>query len=272
MKPCAIVTGASRNIGKGIAVVLAKHGYDIAFCYAGHIDGALDTKTQVEACGSRCFMYQAYLDQDGVCEAMITQAYSDLGRLDLLVCNAGRERRGSILTYTEEDLDFQYRNSIRHYMSCSSAAARLMVRDKTEGSIVLITSVRGRLPHPDDFFYGGMKAGMERACKSMALDLSDFNIRVNCVAPGAVWDRDRSKAVETPFTKESIPAHRVGRADEIGEAVAYLATAKYVTGTTILVDGGLSLPGLHEGYDAIPWKSDEWAKDRYNKAMKMVKK
>ena len=269
MNPCAIVTGGSRNIGKGIAIVLAKHGYDIAITYAGYLEGAEDTKKQIEALGRRCFIYEAHLENPETPEKMINQAYKDLKRLDLLVCNAGRELRGSILTYTAEDLDFQYTNSLRNYMLCSSAAARLMVRDKIEGSIILITSVRANLAHPDDFFYGGMKAAMERAAKSMALDLSEFNIRVNCVAPGAIWDKERNIKTTSPFVKESIPMHRVGDAEEIGEAVVYMANAKYVTGTTLLVDGGLALPGLHEGWEAIPWKSEEWAELRYKKALEM---
>ena len=271
MNPCAIVTGGSRNIGKGIAIALAKDGYDVAISYANHLEGAQDTQKQIEALGRRCFIYESHLENSDSPERLIHQAYKDLGRLDLLVCNAGRERRGSILTFTAEDYDFLYTNSLRNYMLCAGAAARLMVRDKTEGSIILITSVRANLAHPDDFFYGAMKAAMERAAKSMALDLSEFNIRVNCVAPGAVWDKERHKILDTPFIKESIPLHRVGEAEEIGEAVAYMAKAKYVTGTTLLVDGGLALPGLHEGQEAIPWRSEVWAEKRREKALEILK-
>jgi hypothetical protein len=97
------------------------------------------------------------------------------------------------------------------------------------------------------------------------------SIRVNCVAPGAVWDKERfPDRADIPFVKQSIPAHRVGDADEIGEAVAYMAGAKYVTGTTLLVDGGLSLPGLLEGRDHIPWKTEEWAEKRFESAMQML--
>jgi len=271
MNPCAIVTGGSRNIGKGIAITLAKDGYDVAITYASHMEGALDTKRQIEEIGQRCFIYEAQLEAADSSERVIMQAYRDLGRLDLMVCNAGRELRGSILTFTADDLDFQYTNSLRHYMLCTGAAARLMIRDKVEGSIILITSVRANLVHPEDFFYGAMKAGMERACKSMALDLSEFNIRVNCVAPGAIWDRERVASLDSPFIRESIPLHRVGEAEEIGEAVVYMAKAKYVTGTTLLVDGGLALPGMMEGHNAIPWKHEEWSKNRYERAMEILK-
>ncbi|MCL2404486.1 MAG: SDR family oxidoreductase [Defluviitaleaceae bacterium] len=271
MTPCAFITGGSRNIGQGIAITLAKHGYDIAITYAEGKEGAESTKKQVEAHGRRCFIYEAHLQNPHEPEQVITQAHKDMGRLDVLVANAGRERRGSVLTFTAEDYDFLYANTIRNYLLCVGAAARLMVRDKTQGSIIMVTSVRANLAHPDDFLYGGFKAAMERACKSMALDLSEFGIRVNCLAPGAIWPPDRNRQ-DTPFVKESIPLSRVGTAADCGEAVAYLAgpQSSYVTGTTLLVDGGLALPGMLERYEATEWKTQKWSETRYNKAMEML--
>jgi NAD(P)-dependent dehydrogenase (short-subunit alcohol dehydrogenase family) len=271
MTRCAFITGGSRNIGQGIAVTLAKHGYDIAVTYASGREGAEATKAQVEAQGKRCFIYEAHLQNPNEPEEVINKAYRDLGRLDVLVANAGRERRGSVLTFTAEDYDFLYANTIRNYFLCVGAAARLMVRDKIPGSIIMITSVRANLPHPDDFLYGGFKAAMERACKSMALDLSEFNIRVNCVAPGAVWPPEKN-ANDTPFVRESIPLHRVGTPGDCGEAVAFLAGPQsgYITGTTLLVDGGLALPGMLERYEPTVWKTEKWSAARYEKAMGML--
>ena len=107
----------------------------------------------------------------------------------------------------------------------------------------------------------------------MALDLSSYNIRVNCVAPGATWT-PKNPAMLSPFVKESIPLHRVGTPRENGEVVAFLASenASYITGITVRVDGGLILPGMLEGYDKIPWVREDWKKDQYEKAMAMVKK
>ena len=271
MTPCAFITGGSRNIGQGIAITLAKHGYDIAVTYAEGKEGAEETKSQVEALGRRCFIYKAHLQNPHEPEQVITQAYKDMGRLDVLVANAGRERRGSVLTFTAEDYDFLYENTIRNYFLCIGAAARLMVRDKIQGSIIMVTSVRANLAHPDDFLYGGFKAAMERACKSMALDLSEFGIRVNCIAPGAIWPPGRVSH-DTPFVKESIPLSRVGTPSDCGEAVAFLAgqQSSYVTGTTLLVDGGLALPGMLERYEATEWKTEKWSTNRYNRAMELV--
>ena len=268
MNKCAMVTGGSKNIGQGIAVVLAEHGYDVAVTYATSEEGARNTQKQVESLGRRCFIYEAHLEKPDEPSRVINQAYADLGRLDVMVCNAGREIRRSILTITAEELDFLYQNNLRNYFLCAGAAARLMVRDKTQGNIIMITSVRAKLAHPDGFYYGSLKAAMEHACKSMALDLSEFNIRCNCVAPGAVWRHSADSA----FIRETVPLHRSGTPRDVGEAVVYLTSdkASYVTGTTLLIDGGLSLPALLEQENAIPWKYEGWAEKRYNQAMEMM--
>jgi len=274
-RKCAFVTGGSRHIGRGIAVVLAEYGYDIAITYATNPDGAKETQCQIEALGRRCFIYEAHLEQTDAPEKTVNQARKDLGRLDVMVCNAGKDVRSSVLTATAEDLDYQYANTVRNYFLCVGAAARHMVNDKTEGSIIMITSVRGQVAHPDDFFYGGMKAAMDRACKSMALDLSAYNIRVNCIAPGAIWRPDKEGNLpDTPFLRESIPLHRTGYVRDIGEAAAFLAGERsaYITGTTLLVDGGLSLPGLLESRDAIPWDWKPRKSRTYETAMEMLEK
>jgi len=272
---CAIVTGGSRHIGRGIAVVLAEYGYDIAITYATSPDGAKETQRQIEALGRKCFIYEAHLEQPDAPEKVINQARKDLGRLDAMVCNAGKDVRSSVLTATAEDLDYLYKNNLRNYMLCAGATARIMVSDKTAGSILMITSVRGQLPHPDDFYYGGIKAAIDRACKSMALDLSAYNIRVNCIAPGAIWRPDKDGNLpDSPFLRESIPLHRTGYVRDIGEAAAFLAGERsaYITGITLLVDGGLSLPGLLEQYEAIPWDWKQRKGRTYEKAMDMLEK
>ena len=272
---CAMVTGGSRHIGQGIAVVLAEHGYDVAITYATSPDGAEDTKKQVEALGRRCFIYEAHLEKAEVPEKVINKARADLGRLDVMICNAGKDTRTSVLTATAEDLDMLYTNNLRNYLLCVGAAARNMVNDGIAGSIIMITSVRAQMVHHDDFYYGCLKAAMERACKSMALDLSAHNIRVNCVAPGAVWKRDKDGNIrETPFLKESIPLRRSGYVEDIGEACAFLSDNKrsaYITGTTLLVDGGLILPGMME-HEATIWKQPNWTPRHYERAMEMLKK
>ena len=270
-----MITGGSRHIGRGIAVVLAEHGYDIAITYATNQNGARETQKQIEALGRRCFIYEAHLELPEGPEKAVNSAHCDLGRFDVMVCNAGKDVRSSVLTATAEDLDYLYKNNLRNYFLCAGAAARHMINDKTGGSIIMITSVRGQLPHPDDFYYGGIKAAMDRACKSMALDLCAYDIRVNCIAPGAIWPADNDgNFPETPFLSESVPLHRTGYARDIGEAAAFLASGKsaYITGITLLVDGGLSLPGLLEQREAIPWDYARRKNKVYEKAMDILKK
>ena len=276
MNKTALVTGGSHNIGQGIAIVLAEHGYDVAITYNNRKEGAIETQKAIEALGRKCFIYQASLEKAEVPQQIVDQAHKDLGgRLDLMVCNAGNGGfRGSILTVTPERVDEVYTVNFRNYILCAGAAARHMVADKIEGSIIFITSSRAEMAYPDDYLYGGFKACVKRATESMALDLSAYNIRVNCVAPGATWqprpgDEGRLKS---PFVTESIPLHRVGTPRENGEVVAFLASehASYITGITVRVDGGLILPGMMEGYDKIPWVREEWKKAQYEEAMAML--
>ncbi len=273
MSKTALVTGGSHNIGQGIAVVLAEKGYDVAITYNSRLEGALETKAEIEKLGRRCYVYQASLEIPEVPEKIVNMAHRDLGHIDLMVCNAGRDSRASILTATEKDLAYIYEANYRNYILCCSAAARHMVKDEIAGSIIFITSTRGESAHPDDFIYGSFKAAIKRACESIALELSAYNIRVNCVAPGCTWAPSPNWDFNnTPFVKESIPLHRSGTAREVGEAVAYLAddVAGYITGITLRIDGGLVLPGLLEGHDAIPWVRKGFLDKNRNEAIEMV--
>ena len=259
----AIVTGGSHNIGQGIAIVLAEHGYDVAITYNSRKEGALETQKAIENLGKKCFVYQASLENPQSRTRSSPRAHEDLGHIDLMVCNAGNGGfRGSVLTVTPEKVDEVYTVNFRNYILSAGAAARYMVKDKIAGCILFITSSRAEMAYPDDYLYGGFKACVKRACESMALDLSAYNIRVNCVAPGATWvpRPGMEDRLQSPFVTESIPLHRVGTPRENGEVCAFLASenASYITGITVRVDGGLILPGLLEGYEKIPWVRQEW--------------
>lgn len=274
MNKTALVTGGSRNIGQGIAIVLAKHGYDVAITYNTGLEGALKTKQEIEALGRKCFVYQADLIEADAPQKVVDLAHKDLGRLDLMVCNAAFGGiRGSILTVTPEELDWGYHLTFRNYLLCAGAAARHMVADEIRGNIIFITSTRGESAHPDDYLYGGLKAGIKRATESIALDLAAYGIRVNCVAPGCIWGPGADDGPWSDFVKGSIPLKRVGTAAEIGELVAFVASehGSYLTGITIRQDGGLVLPGLLENKERIPWVNDEWQKQQYEAAMKMMR-
>ncbi len=151
-----------------------------------------------------------------------------------------------------------------------------MVRDGVRGGIIFITSSRAQRAYPDDYLYGGFKAGIERACQSIALDLSAYGIRVNCVAPGCIWQREGGcpDPEEYTFLRDGVPLHRSGTAREVGDAVAYLASpeAGYVTGISLRLDGGLILPGMREGRDpSALWYSTEWREETLREAMEQLK-
>ncbi|HZJ58410.1 MAG TPA: SDR family oxidoreductase [Clostridia bacterium] len=246
----AFVTGGSRGIGRGIAWVLAKAGYDIAITYNTQEEEARSLASEIEDLGKKCFYYQASMEQVDVPEAITARAIEDLGGIDLLVCNAGLTRKHSLLTMTADEIDFLYGLNYRGYLLCSKVAANYMVDNKVKGNIIFIASTRGIRSYPDDSIYGSLKAALIRGTESFALEMSQYGIRVNCVAPGAT-------AIRGDFTHEElsssnlakkIPAGRFGTPKEVGYLVEFLASEKadYITGATIKIDGGLILPGMPE--------------------------
>jgi NAD(P)-dependent dehydrogenase (short-subunit alcohol dehydrogenase family) len=246
----AFVTGGSRGIGAGIVRVLSGSGYDIAFTYHTKKEEAEALKQEVEAGGRRCFYYQASMEEKEVPEQVSERAIGDLGGVDLLVCNAGLTRHNDLLNLDPALIDFVYNLNFRSYIICAKAAANDMVSRGVPGNIIFITSTRGIRAYPEDALYGGLKAALNRAAESMALDMAKHRIRVNCVAPGAT-------AVRGNYTQEElsagsfaprIPLGRKGTPREVGYLVRYIASdeAAYMTGNTVKLDGGLILPGMSE--------------------------
>jgi len=241
----ALITGGSSGIGQGIAVILAEEGYDIAITYGKNPEGAETTKEKIEALGRKCFCIQASMQQADVPEHMVKQAVEALGHIDLLVNNAGAMIYPSILLSTAENMDYLYGVNYRGYLLTAGAVARHMVLKGIQGNIIFITSSRAERSYPNDYLYGGFKAAVKRSCESLAMELSPFGIRVNCVAPGATRNRIGQS---NSSLEERIPVPRLGTPQENGHVVAFLASEKaaYITGITVRVDGGLILPGMPE--------------------------
>ena len=271
MSKKAIVTGASRGIGKGIAMCLAAEGYDLAISYASKKEEAEKVAEQIrETYHTRCLIYQASLQEKGAGKALFDQAVSDLGGLDLLVNNAGLTIFESLQEIKEETLDLLINLDFKNYILMMREAANYMIASGTKGNIINITSSRGEQSYPEDGLYGGLKAGLNRAICSFALDVSQYGIRINNVAPGAIRIRTREELIEggnvamADFWDElgnRIALGRSGLPEDIGHAVAFLASdkASYITGTTLRVDGGLILPGMpdmiSEGLKPGEWRS-----------------
>jgi NAD(P)-dependent dehydrogenase (short-subunit alcohol dehydrogenase family) len=262
----ALITGGSSGIGQGIALTLAEQGYDVAITYNRTRDGADATREQVQRLGRTCLLYEAHFQDLNTPAWLVDATHEAFGRLDVMVCNAAKDARHSILTLTPDDLLEMMRIDIGGYLLCAGAAARHMVHDGIQGSIFFITSTRGEQAYAEDCVYGGMKAAINRACRSIALDLAPYGIRVNCVAPGATQVRPPRPGTQYPL-QNAVPLGRMGTPRDNGELVAFLASdkASYITGTTLRVDGGLVLPGQPEGWAPPHWINPEWHQRQHDR-------
>lgn len=277
----AVVSGGSRGIGRGIALALARKGYDVAISYASAEEEAIKTAEMVRnETGRRCFVYHVRLEEKDAAQRFVEEAARALGRIDLLVNNASNtDKHFSLLDYGDQDLDYMLNLNLRAYILAARTAARLMVRDGNPGAILFITSMRADRAFPNDSIYGGIKSGIARMVQSWALDLAPYGIRVNCVAPGAISVRSREEFLRDGCSEQAIaerirlgdkvPLGRLGNVEDIANAVVFLASdeAGYITGISLRVDGGLALPGMPEsampegcedcGWGYVKKKTDE---------------
>lgn len=266
----ALVTGASRGIGQGIALELAGAGYDLAISYRNYEEGALAVKRHAEALGRRCEIYQADFVDTAAPEKLLRAVEADFGAIDAAVMNGAYDNRRSILTATADWMETMAHQLYISQMLIAGAAARLMVRTKTRGALLFITSIHGRQANTNDFFYGGMKAAIERSCQSLAIELAPYGVRANCIAPGAINVRgaDDTK-LKYPYAN-LIPAGRRSEPEDIAHAAAFLLSdqANYITGQSLCIDGGMALPGQPEGW-AEPHPVDfGFVKAAYEQMMK----
>ncbi|WNQ09048.1 SDR family oxidoreductase [Paenibacillus aurantius] len=251
LRKAAIVTGASSGIGKGISLVLAREGYDISTVFHSNETGIRELEKEVtETYGRRFHAVQADLTDPAAAEAYAEEAISALGKVHLLVNNAGAGYREKLTDIRVEDmLPFIYIDFVAPVL-LMKAVSRHMLAHGIRGSLINITSTRAERAYPLDAIYGGMKAGLRRASESFAIELAKDGIRVNNVAPGAT---EIEKGSEEFYEEmgEHIPMRRVGTPEDIGQAVLWLASdaASYVTGSSLKVDGGLILPGMPEHDD-----------------------
>ena len=259
----ALIIGGSRGIGHAAAVALAEEGRDIAFTYQSHAQAAAETAQEIEALGRRCFYYQADMHEPDAPQRAVAQAVADLGRIDALVTVAGITRFNSVADLTADELDKVYNCDYRAVLLCTSFAARHMIDNGIRGSIVHISSVHAFVAWANDGVYGGLKAAINRTTESEALDLSYYGIRVNCVAPGMtnVHRPDTPEFLEREWAHK-VPLGRYGTARDMANAIAFLASdrAAYITGVTLKVDGGMSLPAMND--DDAPQAGYGWDKRR----------
>ena len=240
----ALVTGGSRGIGRAICLELARQGASVAVNYSGSAGAAEQTVQACRAVGAQAFALQADVASSAACQAMLQAVLERFGRLDILVCNAGVARDELMLRLREEDFDTVINTNLKGAFLCMKAACRPMVKQRC-GRIVAVSSVVGLRGNPGQTTYDASKAGLIGLGKSLAKELASRNVTVNLVAPGLI-DTDMTAAlpeVARAALLASIPMGRMGAAEDVARAVAFLASdeAAYITGQVLCVDGGMAV-------------------------------
>lgn len=245
MRKCALVTGASSGIGKGIARVLAENGYDVGINFNQNEAGARDTLGQVEMCGARGVLLQADVADMRQNEALAASFLDAFGRVDLLVNNAGITRAKPFLKVDEALFDAVLGIDLKGSFFLTQHIARRMVSDKTAGRIVNITSNHQQGCWPGSTVYAASKAALMKFTQNCAMELAPYQITVNAIAPGyTVIERMGDYQIRYAGPLSRIPLKRFLTPEEVGHAVVYLASeqAGYITGTCLTMDGGALLP------------------------------
>ena len=240
----AIVTGGSRGIGRAVCLELAKGGANVVLCYAGNESAANDAVAACEALGAKALAVRCDVADAGEVKALVDTAVKAFGRVDILVNNAGITRDGLLLTMREEDFDAVVATNLRGTFLCMKAVARPMMRQRY-GRIVNLSSVVGLRGNAGQVNYAASKAGVVGMTKSLAKELASRNVTVNAVAPGFI-ETDMTAAMPESAktaTLAAIPMQRLGAAEDVARAVAFLASdeAAYITGQVLAIDGGMSM-------------------------------
>ena len=238
----ALVTGASKGVGKGIALELARCGCDVAVNYHSDRAGAEATVGEIAALGRKAFAVQANVGQSAEVARLFDEVLARFPRLDVLVNNAGTQVWKGLLDLTEEEWDRVIDTNLKGCFLCTQRAARHM-KDTGGGRIVNIGSGCNKAPFPKLVSYTASKGGIEMFTKVAAMELGRYGITVNCVAPGAIEiERTKHETGDYAGTWAALtPLKRVGQPLDVARAVAFFAgeEANFVTAQTLWVDGGL---------------------------------
>ncbi len=241
----AIVTGSSRGIGKGIALMFAEAGADVVVC-SRNLDGKLESAAdEVRKMGRRSLAVTTDVLKPKDIENLVKKTMAEFGAIDILVNNAGTVVRASVFEHSEEDWDRVVDTNLKSYFMCSRAVGRVMVKQK-RGNIINIASLRGIEGAAGRVSYSVSKAGVIMLTRVLALEFAKDNIRVNAIAPGWIktemteylWgEPKRSKEITA-----TVPMERWASVDEMASVALFLASdlSGYVTGHTLVADGGLA--------------------------------
>ena len=238
----ALVTGASRGIGRAVALRLASHGAAVVVNYASGEAAAAETLRSLESAGGRGLLFQANVADARACEAMVAATLDNFGRIDILVNNAGITRGNIIVRMKTEEWQAVLDTNLTGAFNCTKAVVRPLLRQKTGGRIINIASVVGLAGGIGQANYAAAKAGLLGLTKSLARELAGRQITVNAVAPGFI--ATEMTAALPAALRESmlaqVPLGRAGTPEDVAEVVLFLAAAgSYITGQVVTVDGGM---------------------------------
>lgn len=238
----ALVTGASRGIGRAIALRLAEDGANVAVIYAGSADKAEAVVNEITALGVNAKAYRCNVAYSAAVNETVKAVTNDLGKIDILVNNAGITRDGLMLRMKDEDFDAVLDTNLKGAFNMIRACYSGFIRKKS-GRIINISSVSGIMGNAGQANYSASKAGVIGLTKSVARELASRGITCNAVAPGFIQtDMTENLGDNNPLLN-SIPLGRMGKPEDIAAAVAFLASdsAAYITGEVLKVDGGLAI-------------------------------
>lgn len=240
----ALVTGASRGIGKAIALKFAAEGADVAFTYLSSREHAKATEEAIVAMGVKSKGYASNASDFAQTEALVNQVKADFGSIDILVNNAGITKDGLMLRMTEEQWDEVMAVNLKSAFNFIHACTPIMMRQRG-GSIINMSSVVGVHGNAGQCNYAASKAGLIALAKSIAQEMGAKGIRANAIAPGFI-ETDMTAAVPEAVREEwckKIPLRRVGTTDDVANVAVFLASdlSSYVSGQVIQIDGGMNM-------------------------------
>ncbi len=242
----AIVTGSSQGIGRGIAERFAREGANVVINYIGNMDMANEVQANVEAVGAKAICVQGDISKVADINGLFDAAIKEFGQVDILVNNAGVERHAPFWEVTERDYDFVMNVNTKGTFFCSQAMAKHLIETKRRGKIVNISSVHEDLPFPNFTAYCVSKGGVKMLTRNLGVELGQFGINVNNIAPGAIETPINKNLLNDPnklnYLLGQIPLKRIGQPEDVASLAVFLSSdeADYVTGSTFFVDGGLT--------------------------------
>lgn len=238
----AIITGASRGIGKGIAQIFAKHGANVAFTYSSSAAAAQELENELNGGDVQVKGYKSNAADFDQAQELVKDVLADFGQVDILINNAGITKDNLLMRMSEDDFDKVIEVNLKSIFNMTKAVQRTMLKQR-HGSIVNMSSVVGVKGNAGQANYAASKAGMIGFSKSMALELGSRNIRTNVLAPGFIETEMTAKLDEDTVAgwRNAIPLKRGGSPEDIANACVFLASdlSSYITGQVINVDGGM---------------------------------